>query len=630
MLNKKGNQIIEVEDEDLIDSSEDEDLSESISQQPQIPAWQQQPAWMPTEDIEFDDEDVPFEIEELPPKRIDYKNPDEALSYLDSISSKYPIILELISLIHDTYEQMILDEDEKAKIDLLANTTSKLLVLVNNPSTIQETDKQNTIECARTILKVLEEYTKGLSKASKDAFTKATTGKLQVQKQTIPEYKSKYYGTSLIFVRNRAIKLIKDEGIDIEEGKKKAQEEWDYISKVIDIKANDKTDQQKEQFKTMFAQQVLGGTPLLDAEKFITDYINIGTSHENIFQNVEAEPDEWQDLIGYLTDKEIIISRLSEIPDDQREDLAQKIFTFGTLSSEIGEITKNLIEGIVLQPQDIEKIQDLYEKIIALGQQILTINPEYLKSDEIFEWVYIVFQNMEAIVGAIGIDTLTFADTSGAALAASNLNIHTNTRTKRDKALGEKPRERDPEVEEKARQAYIERIKSQDNYKKYLDAQLERRNAKRPEEETERRRIKTRFWSHTNNSKVKWNSLAHNLEVSSSDIQNLNKVFALDVLDLFKKMKQSWLSKIDLDKIESELLQHRLVGHTKLLEGLKKDKTANSRVISALNEHIKIIPKFFEQAAAQVDGMDIPKLKHTKKIASILNITNLYLENIFN
>ncbi|MFA5758024.1 MAG: hypothetical protein WC942_01405, partial [Clostridia bacterium] len=474
---------------------------------------------------------------------------------------------------------------------------------------IEPQEKRDSLKAATIILDDLKKEIGKLSPALQDKFNKIYQKSIQGELVKIPKpYTSPFRAPKDIFIQNRINLIFKThEGIDridrdagLKQASQIAQQEWDQISTIINtiIKQELGDNVPAEKIRTIqqtFINQILGGSSIEDTEKFIRLYVKIGDKYEDIFSDIDyKEEGSVENAIFILTDKEKIEDELSEIPQSQALLVGKNIYDFGILCKKVIDTEANMLD--MPSDESVAELKDLYFETSALGQKLLTIPEKLLKEIELFEWIYILRKNLLDLFSKYDFDSDNITYDPG--------------EIKDFKQVGKEPRKaldpdkvrspRDPTAEAEARKRYEE---GTEELRRPLVRQRARERLKRPDVEEHRdvvgsdyRNIKTEI--------NKWKSFATRSDVTQRDIDTLKRTHLQKTIDLFVRIKGSWLSKPELEKVILDLYENRVKSFS---EAINSISSGNEFVINQLKQHFNSLSSYIKSAATKADTIDVVK-----------------------
>jgi len=581
-----------------------------------------------------------------------------AIEYLDK--NKTPEVTEATQAFIEADLALHTETDDRNIADALGTAIGKLNALSElSPSIFG--DDANAKSALAILISVIENGIKNLRPEVRSRVNKQYIEQVETTKpRPLQPLTSPWHGAKSRFLRNRTISVIKDQGLDQAQAGQVALDEWNRIVDYVSHSSFDLSPEDQITIQGMFAQQLLGGTPWDETERFIKDFINIKSSQIDMFQNVSVEDDDWQELAPLLKKRSLILSRLNSMPKEEAAELADKFVGFAKLSEGLGKVSESYVEGMRPSEEVIEKAQDIYNRIASLGQQILTTNPVYIQNAQagipdspskdrqrpwsLFEEAYAVFKNMSNIAQTLGIETLVETDASKIGLQAASLNITNPIHKRKPQAEGGTPRVRDPEkAREDIKRFYAEMALGENRpgflgtKKEWWKKWYEKRPGETDEELQERinvvkedKRIRDPDYKQNHKEILTWKYLASTgSELSDSQREIISKIkhaHAKRVLALFTRMAESWLPEEILSEIEKDLINRQKVDHSRALKELQRKPGSNQFILQELAKHIESLPEYFRVAKIQTKNSDIPKLVPGKTGMSILESANIFLK----
>ena len=639
---------------------------------PALPAWFN-PSWLPEKkEVLLGNRPKLFSI---PPRTAPVPppvNPDQpvqlpvpsvihdAVSAIEYLSNnKKPEVTEAVQAFINADQSLRIEEDDRNIADALGIAIGKLKALSElSPSIFG--DDNNAKEAIELLVSYIENNIRNLRPEVLPRVNKQYIQQVETTKPRFPQPKtSPWHGAKTIFLRNRTINIMRNQGLEQAQAGEVAKGEWNKIVGLIDNVGGHLSPEDRITLQGMFTQQILGGSSWEETEKFITDYINIKSSHIDMFKNVNVEEDDWQELAPMLKKRNLVLSRLNNMPKDEAQALADKFVGFAKLSEGLGKLSESYVEGMQPSEEVMEKSHDIYNRIVSLGQQILTTNPAYIQNAQegqpnspskdrqrpwpLFEEAYAIFKNMSNIAKTLGIPTLVEVDVSKGGLQSASLHQINPVRKREPRAEGGPTRARNPEKAREDIKRFYAEIAAEGNRpgfletkKKYWEKFREKRPGETDEEYQarinavdENKRIRNPDYKQNKNEVKIWKYLASvpGSELTESQTEIISKIktaHAKRTLALFTRMAESWLPEDTLEKIEKELLARQETDHTRALKELQKDPNSNQMVLQELAKHIESLPEYFRVAKIQVQNSDIPKVVQEKTSGSILEFANIF------
>jgi hypothetical protein len=624
---------------------------------PTAPKPWQDTSWLPEKLPGFSEEEFPaigledlgFPDEEPEATESVYnvESVDGADDYLRSLPSNQKL-LETLDAIYTANEQVALDEDKKQLADALGSVMAKLNYIAtfwkfdeNNrfqhTSTIGK-DKTIGLKAVNTLIayfdgKIKTMLNKGMQDRANDKFLKAKNLESTKRKDPLP-LTSQWHGPSLIFINNRTIMIMKNEGINYEEAEVKAKAEWENINKTIDAAMQsasqkaiaqgklDTSDEEKEIQKNdsakTFAQELLGGASFEEAADQVKGLIDQGKDAillrkvRERYQNlkvIDSESEVWDKVVSHLTSDKAVITQLKTngVPEADATKLAKDIRNLGRLSNDIKKLAGGYVEGMTPSDEVIEQAQETSDAISRLAMRVLTSKYTNIEGlDNVFKAADVIWKSAGALSENLGVESLiNYEISSGEELRDSNLVGHQDPTAKKEIDPNAPKRIRNKEVDDKSRERHMNRIRAMGNLSGYLAKRRKQRDNRSDDQkklDAEKNRIRNPDYIKTNEELNKWKYLALIPGDHRNEINKLRKISAKKTLDLYRRMSKTWLPKKEVDEIERDLIKRMEYNFSKTLSEITKTQGSNPGVIKALEEEIAAIPKYFEIAKAQIEN----------------------------
>jgi hypothetical protein len=624
------------------------------------PPWM--PSWIPKEEktqAPLPSPSTAFTWQTLPPR---INSVDSAISFLTKLFTQYPVLDETVSAVKKSLQY--LSETNKAKLksaDLpnITNGLIQLRTLISKADTIFSDNKENILKALnlllRNLLSDIESIPQDLKNKAYNLYYHSLAGQLRTPR----ERTSKYSTQEDLYIHNRAIKILSEYDFKTESkqnawenAQQIAEKEWNDIIQATSEITSQRPDVDQKNIITLISQQIINGSSIDDAKNFAINYIDISNpKHESVFKEIEIpniDASEEEDIkklntqfkyladtvTGIMGDKSSIMedSEMEIIPEDLRSTISDLMVDFSEkaqpflVAAGAGGRKKKL--SAISDPDVKQALLNLYQELISIGQKILNNNPEYLKSIQLFEDVYVILKIAEKVILDLGLDVAT---TYEEMTSAEKIVKRKQPKTKDDeKALG-KLRIRDPEVAHRARTQYEERS-GQARLEDIRERAAERARSPLSKEQ--------KIISHNDSYKNKgelnaWINLA--LRKDTSDLKNqlfvLTKRHADRTIDIFKEAKASWLSSEQVSKIIEDLYKTRVKVFGNLIEELKlrisRREYVNPTVLDELKKHFDNLRNVFQDAMKQVQREPVIPRKapegikeHGKIDLEELNITD--------
>ena len=549
---------------------------------------------------------------------------EDAENYLILISKEYPPVNDVITDILQAKEDLAISE-EKEQAQSLGTAVGKITLLIDNLNTIIDNseEKEKTAEALKTIQDHLNIFVSDFSSKNQSVFAKFLAKTVKVPRRLL-ELESRYLGSDTKFVRNRAVRIQINEGLDSKTAEERAKAELNEINKAIqklDLSGN-----LPQELKTEFQKQLLGGSSWEDAIKYIEGYVKLGGIEyfKDKFKDIEVEEDDWKEIVPALDDS-IVQEKLNYLPEAERSNLTDKIMRFKDLGGQIGKIIEDNIE--MRSTESVEQAKLLYDEFSALANQIFIIDPSYIEGDEaLFEDVYSLYTNIRNI-------TAGFIDISSEETISDikqNQPVREPIPIKQDETKEKVERKRKTETEEKARQAFLKRLKDEGVLDQYLSDQ-KRRKTEREKDPVVKELKRIRNPDYISN-KQEINKLVYLAKLPSLNNREIIQIKQNNIkrtISLLKRIKESWLSDEQLQVVMRDLLNKRIRDYDALLKILSRQEGINEDVLDFIEELMDLTPKIFSEALSTVKDLEVGKFKpgQTRKISEIISLMKLFLKH---
>src|SRR5690606_1450372 len=597
-----------------------EDLEDKIPEwipegwQKDIPSFLESSKFQPLEDVPS------FLKKEYPIlKRSPINTIDDAHNLLVSLSKNNKDIFRVIDYVQDALEQIEIKRSSKILADVLGNAIGQLNTLSTDN---QDIKKAIYILSSYFSSKIPIGYEERVNK-----HILSQTDKRERQPQVLT---SKFLDPGTIFVRQKTIKIMKDQGLERDKAENVAQEEWSKIESFVDSISDNPEVQSIA--KSTFVQHLLDGEGWEKAAEMSRRAAASGPDTAGIREQIRKasfDIEDIDDVINDLSNPEIVESQLEGSKVNNSE-LVRQVIEFGNTAKEIKYLIDNTEEGLDVSESVLDRIDNLSNKLISLSNDVLIHNPNELKSvlqeyegDSVLEMIWWVQNNIISTVrkdcgseGFVENPNLTAAE-----LASAGLGIEDKRRKEKDTDAPSKKRvvdrrkqkEHDKKYHERAGDALLESKK-----------QFHEKRKQNPEEEKDykdRQFIRKKDYRLTQRELKAWEDLARNPVRVVSKLREIQKQNAQRTLDFYDRINQIWKYPDDIEKIksvEANLIRNRTYRYKDLLDKLSEDPTADKTVLVELKKNIEEVPQYFEQAR---------KIKlNENKVAEIIYYINSLLK----
>jgi hypothetical protein len=583
----------------------------------------------------------------------------EAQSYLESLPDNDRLAKALVALDMADEEIRLHPKDKKLASSVLALLTAHFMGLVENADEVFGKNKDLGISAAKTMMESFSEKIKALPKRLLER-TQNEINKLTgaVPKKLRP-LTSQFYGPELIFINNRAIKLMTAGEVSIDEAEQTANEEWLALKQLAEGLIPDNSSAQNELLK-IGSQELLASSEFSDAKKKMVLYseafesgnlqsLSVSNSSE-LFPDVKVDPSEpWEKSAEVLAAEDFL---LDEIPEEAQEQLTNLLGRFGRRAVEFWKLTDFIRKNRGRDENKIAEaellLQTVYDRIRALSIDIFTLNRKYIDlAYNEFKEAYIISRSIETIAEEYGLESIQSAsEISVGQSAEEGLHVSDqsgprdpnaiNPRLKRESESPEDyaiRQSHEKELADASRHRYLQRILAQGDAQGYLERKNQYQLAQRPKESTEdyRTRRKTEIeinrirnpeYKRNKTEMVKWRKLATLKDVDPSElrkqVENLIKHKEFRTYDLFQRINESWLPADKLLEIETSLIEIRVQYFKREYEAIKDFDGMNKTVLKAFIYMIDQIPRYFEEAKKKAHAEKVSSARITLDMASTL------------
>lgn len=596
--------------------------------------WQQDiPSFLQT--VPYEEIDAPsFLKKDFPLAReSNIETVDDAQDLLVQLSKTDKNVFKAIGYVQEALEQIQL----KGEVDLkhLADTLGNAIGLLN----LISTDDDDTKDAIKVMTEYLQSEVKKLPEFVQERVNKRFDIATQDKKERKPQvFKSKFLDPGIIFVRQKAIKNMTDEGLSKEDAQKSAEEEWAKVESFVDSISDD--EEIKTAAKSTFAQHLLDGEDWDKAAEMARKAATSGPDSSGIRQKIRQasfDNDDLDDIIEDLANPEIVQAQF-ESAQVQNPELLNQIVEFGNLARELNDIVDEQLPQADADPQTIEKVQNISNKLTSLSSDVMLNDSDQLMSIlnaydeesvlEMLWWVNkVVLSKAKNEFGSEGL--AENSEMSGSELEAANLSIENKTKKERDPNAP--PRKRKRDVEKESDKAYRERIKEHGLSDKFYEVRR-KYHEKRPDETEEEFQVRRKDYNDKQFVKKKdyrltareldvWKNLAKNPNRLQSKVNTIRKMNLDRTKEFYDRINSRWKYPDDIDKIkqsESLLMRNRSNRYKDILDELSEDPKSNPEVLEALRQNISDVPKVFEEAKSE-------KLK-SSKVAEVIYMINSFLK----
>lgn len=574
---------------------------------------------------------------EVPVKPIqDLSNFNNAKNYLLSLKGTdtiFDTISNAIEGVTPLLEKTRQNRSQKTLANSLGFALGSIDALLRKQDSFGN-NKEQIIQAANTLRNFYSEQTKNLDPKFQDNVNNQIILQVDGPKpRPLQRRSSRFHGENIIFNQNRAIDIMRNEGTTVQQAEEQAQEDWDGIVETINNYGSSFSPGDQATFRAMFAKAILGGDTYEDAQQYIIGLIQrSNTQKDTFYENIDLNSESEDDIIEALQDfaePEFVSKELEEIPDEYKDSLITNITEFAELAFNLikaGADWKDQITHQHQMPIELQdQIQQAYNKAIAISGKIAStpqdIKEKAYENGDIFKDIYITTALINKYTDTFGIEQVDQTDPIAAAEAFDlGLTIQDPTKkplTEEEKALPQKKRIRNKEVEARANKKYMDFIKYKGDLAGYynqrakasamnepvlrgkgIDRRLETQEelAARREPAQEKRRIKNPDRNLIVEEANGWIDIGLSKGNPRNSINTLRRKHINALTKLWRSINRSWLP----DNILQELISLRFNDRVnKLTEALNQIKSyppkANQEVITALEEHIQSLPKLFEE-----------------------------------
>lgn len=606
--------------------------------QPQIST--EIPEWIPEDwqqDIPSFLQDVPYEEMDAPSflkkefpiaKESTINTVDDAQKFLIQLSKTDKEVFKAIGYVQEALEQIEIKGDLKQLADSLGNA----LGLLNLISIDDDDSKQSIsiiIDHLKSEVNKLPEF---VQERVNKRFDVATQDKKERRPQTL---KSKFLDPGTIFVRQKVIKNMSDEGLSKEDAQDAAQTEWGKIESFVNELTDDSESQ--ESAKNILVQHLLDGEDWDKAAELARKAATSGSETEAIkdrLNNVSFKDEETDAIISDLSDEESVKEDLNEA-NITNDNLVNQIVQFAYAAEDLKSITDDIEDIMGVSEKDKEDIEDLSLKMSSIANDILFSNPSEIKSiidsnpgESVIEQVWWIKNKLVSN----DFKEESFSENpniSGAELESANLSIE--NKSKKEIDPNAPPRNRKRKTEKESDKSYRERIKEHGLSDKFYEVRRKYHEKKDDETEEEfharkadynnKQFVKKKDYRFTARELDMWKDLAKNPNRLQSKVKAIQAMNLDRTKEFYDRINQVWKYPDDLDKIkqsESLLIRNRLNRYRDLFDELSQDPTADPEALEALSNNINNVSKTFEEARSE-------KINENK-VAEVIYMINSFLK----
>ena len=617
---------------------------------------------------------------EQEPKYEPKMSSQEAKDYLRSLPETQRLEEALTAL--EVASEEIRDHfrNKKLMATVFSLVISHLEGLINNADTSFGTNKDSGMIATKILIDVYYDKLKRLpSKYQEMAgrkIEKTTEGR---KKNPLKELKSQWYGPEMVFVNNRAIRLMKHasniEGgiISFDDAVNTAQEEWIALEQLVEGLVPEFSYENKTKLQDLGAKELVGGSSFEDAKKRIVQYLeaieegtlstdNLGTEENDLgrfFPNIKEIDisEEWRDNAEVMLNERIVRKGLKDLPPIVINELAPQIVQFSKLAvqwnmienaHDLNDLLKAMnMRGQVTPNEVANKQQEIYENIERLIQHIFIINPEYIaipSTHKLLENVYIVGRHIRAEANEEDLSSLSTAraaqeaglqaDPGAPQIKNLDPKFKRNPRLQRpneDDVAYKRRQKYEKEMADKYRYNFIQRILLHGDPDAYMKQrrlyQLGRRKGEsqshydtRREKESKIHEIDKPDYKSNNMELVKWKELATHNSIAESSIDDLIDVQRYRTYKMFQTISKSTLKSNTLSLLEKRLIRNRIRDFQKEYYEIKDTPGMNLDVITAMGKMIEQIPSYFAEAKERVKK----ESSNSSKIS--LDMSSIYMK----
>lgn len=534
------------------------------------------------------------------PKRVPINTVDDAHSLFIALSNKDKAFFHAIDYVQEALEQIHIKGSVKVLADTLGAAIGQLKMLsTQDPS-------------ARKAIEILINYFTSETSKLPDVYQERVNKNILSQtdkKERPPQIlTSRFLDPGVMFVRQKTLNIMKDQGLDKEAAQAAAKEEWAKVESFVNsINADNEV---KSIARSTFAQHLLDGEGWEKAAEIAQRAAAAGADTSGVREKVRQasfDNDDLDDIIEDIANHEIVQSQL-DTANVNNPELLNKIIEFGNVSRELNDIVDDQESLLEIDPEDIEKVQSLSNKLTSLSSDVMASDSNQIQSilkeydqESVLEmvwWVYkVILNKAKDKFGSEGF--VENPNISGTELAAAGLGIEDKRR-----------KEKNPDVPGKKR--IVDRRKQKEHEKNYTERGGEallqskkdyhEKRKQNPEEEKDykdRQFIRKKDYRLTQSELKAWEKLAYDPVRVQSTIKEIQKLNAQRTLDFYDRINEVWNYPDDIDKIkevEANLIRNRTYRYQDLLDKLLEDPKADRTVLAELRKNISDVPKYFEQA----------------------------------
>jgi len=598
-----------------------------------------------------------------PPPALDTVN--GAAKYLLSLENTHDEFKLVADAIRGTTKTLASKRTPKVTANDLGFAIGTLESMLQKPGLLGR-NKTNIEKAANTLINYYSEKVDKLPADYQERVNRQVIRQVEgPKKRPLQRRSSQWHGENVIYTRNRAIDIMRnEEDVSAESAEEQAQDEWNRIIEIIDKEATAFGDEDKKNLRILFGKKILGSGSFDQSEQEIRDLINRGPEdYDDFYKDVNPDALDTTEALQVLTSRAAITEEIEDLPEEYVKKLTPKIAEFGNLAQQllkIGEDLEPMLETRGKLPEEaLLKIQHLYNKAVSLSISISNtpteVKTKAFNDGEIFKTIFALSSKIADYTETFGIEELESTEPiTGLELAEADLRIFDPTKKKAP--VGGKPRKRSKEVEDAARETYMNLIRYmgrlEDFYKKKRDYHLgptkktttegdiyqetneefvRRRNLKK-----ENDRVRTTDIKQIMREVNLWKSLAFKrAENIDAEIQKAINIHQAADRSLFQRLAQSWLDVGTISQIENERLNDRINKLTDTLDYIKKfPRQTNFFVTQALENHVNNIRNMWEEAKASAPvlseeekfkpGIWTQEQLSSRKVSKVVNMIDFF------
>jgi len=561
----------------------------------------------------------------------------EAQTYLESLPENDRLSKALVALDMADEEIRLHPKDKKLASSVFALLTAHFMGLIENADEVFKENNEAGTMAAKALMASFDTKIKSLPKKLLERTQNEIAKLTGTAPRKLRPLTSQFYGPELIFINNRAIKLMTAGESSVDDAEQTAQEEWLALKKLAEVLIQNNPSAQNDLLE-IGSQELLASSEFADAKKKMAIYsdafesgnlqsLSVSNASE-LFPDVRVDPSEpWEKAAEVLAAEDFL---LDDIPEEDQEQLTKLLGRFGRRAEEFWKLTDFIQKNRGRDENKIAEaellLQTVYDRIRALSIDLFTLNRKYIDlAYNEFKDAYIISRSIEKIAEDYGLESIQSAsEISVGQSAEEGLHVSDQSGPRDPKAVnprlqraGESTEDyaarqvHEKELADASRYRYLQRILAQGDAQGYLERKNQYQLAQRPKEstedyrkrrktETEINRIRNPEYKRNKTEMVKWRKLAtlNNVEPSElrRQVENLIKHQEFRTYDLFQRINESWLPAETLQEIETSLLEIRTQYFKKEYEAIKNFDGMNKFVLKAFVYMIDQIPRYFEEA----------------------------------